>query len=389
MSLSLDDIVFLQSDKAQNLLRDYATADVSDNNMLNLIMSLRKSLTMEQTSAILTTVRLRQQAVDKFPHHTDNLLFTDDSLQQASDVSVRQYRAGLVAGRSVADICCSIGSDAMAFAEHRCDVVGFDIDPVRIAIARHNADVMGLSVTFEMRDVTQMTYAHYDVMFYDPARRKSDGNRIYDVEQYIPPLSLVHQFHAEQIAIKLSPAVDLNQLHHYGGQVEFISVEGSLKEAVLWMNREDTHPMATLIHDNHAHHLHYDHDAQVDVRPPGAWLFEPDASVLRAGLVQHLAEQLGATMLDETIAYVSMDARVDTVWGRYWRIEDWMPFNLKKLRRYLVERDVGQVTVKKRGFPMSPEEVIRKLKLKKGRESRVLVMTRHQGEPIVLICHAL
>jgi hypothetical protein len=389
MPLSLDDIVFLQSDEAQSLLQDYAMADVSDSNMLNLVMVLRQSLSMEQTSAILTTVRLRQQAVDKFPYDAHNLLFTDDSLQQASDVRIRQYRAGLVAGRSVADICCSIGSDALAFAGRGCDVVGFDIDPVRIAIARHNAEVMGLPVMFEVRDVTQMRYAHYDVMFYDPARRKSDGNRIFDVEQYIPPLSLAHQFHAEQIAVKLSPAVDLNQLREYGGQVEFVSVEGSLKEAVLWMNRADMHPMATLIQGDHVHQLHYDHDAQVDVRPPRAWLFEPDASVLRAGLVQHLAEQLGATMLDDTIAYVSMDARVETVWGRYWRVEDWMPFNLKKLKRYLVERDVGQVTVKKRGFPMSPEEVIRKLKLKKGRESRVLVMTRHQGEPVVVICHAL
>ena len=114
--------------------------------------------------------------------------------------------------------------------------------------------------------------------------------------------------------------------------------------------------------------------------------FEPDPSILRAGLVQNLAVELNATMLDETIAYLTLDEQIATPWGRYWQIVDWMPFNLKKLRRYLVERQVRHVTVKKRGFPMSPEEVIAKLKLKKGTESRVLVMTRLRNNPIVLIC---
>ena len=54
---------------------------------------------------------------------------------------------------------------------------------------------------------------------------------------------------------------------------------------------------------------------------------------------------------------------------------DWMPFNLKRLRATLRERNVGQVTVKKRGSALSPEELIAKLKLK-GDNSRVLALTR-------------
>ena len=132
-----------------------------------------------------------------------------------------------------------------------------------------------------------------------------------------------------------------------------------------------------------------EHDVEVEVTKPRNWFFEPDASILRAGLVQDLAVTLNATLLDETIAYLTSDHRMKTQWGRYWRILDWMPFNLKKLRQYLTQRNVRHLTVKKRGFPMLPEEVIRKLKLKKGDESRVLVMTRWQGNHIVIICEAL
>jgi len=385
MLFTLDDIKFLISDAGQEVLVTYAKANASEANTLQLLTELRKSLTLEQASAILSTLRLRQKAVHKFPDFADNMLFTEDSLQQSSDPKIRQYRAQSLAPQSVLDVCCSIGSDALAFAEVGHSVLGLDIDPVRIEVARYNASVVGLDVKFTIADVTQSIPDNYNLIFYDPARRTSEGNRIFNVEQYIPPVSLIHQFRAEEIAVKLSPAVDLSQLSSYGGQVEFISVDGDLKEAVLWQKRPTARPIATLISDT-IHHFTHDADAQVEITEPKQWLFEPDSSILRAGLVQHLAMQLDATMLDDTIAYLTLDKRVLTPWGRYWRILDWMPFNLKKLRRYLVEHNVKTVTVKKRGFPMSPDEVIAKLKLKKGIESRVLVMTRLQGQPIVIIC---
>lgn len=389
MSLSQADIQFLMSDAGHDILSEYAMADVSDKNTLPLITTLRKTLNAEQAGAILSTLRLRQKAVDKYPHYADQLLFTDDSLQQASDYSIRQYRAQQVKGESVLDVCCSIGSDTLAYAQAGFVAQGLDIDPVRIMIAQHNADVMGLSVQFDVADVMQPIPQAHDFIFFDPARRTAEGNRIFNVEQYIPPLSLVDTFKANEIAVKLSPAVDLKQLESYGGQVEFISVSGDLKEAVLWLNRKSQNPLATLLIGDDSHYLVADDHISVELAEPRAWLFEPDASILRSGAVQHLASLLDATLLDETIAYLTMDERVDTVWGRYWQILDWMPFNLKKLRRYLVEHHVGRVTVKKRGFPMSPEEVIQKLKLKKGAESRVLVMTRYNGNPIVLICNEI
>lgn len=385
MAISLDDVAFLTSEVGQQVLTEYADVDVSEKNTLRLITQLRQSLTPEQASAILITIRLRQKAVEKFPDYAENMLFTDQSLQQASDFRIRQYRANLNETQTVLDLCCSIGSDALSFAQAGHMVTGMDIDPTRIAIAKHNAAVMGLTVDFQVADVTATDFRS-DFIFFDPARRTADGNRIFDVERYIPPLSLIHRHHAHEIAVKLSPAVDLAQLEPYGGQVEFISVEGDLKEAILWKNRPQSPPFATLVTDT-VHHFRHETESEVEVAAPNQWLFEPDPSILRAGLVQDLAAKMDATMLDETIAYLTMDKRVDTPWGRYWQILDWMPFNLKKLRRYLVEHQVRHITVKKRGFPMSPEEVIAKLKLRKGSESRVLVMTRLHNEPIVLICN--
>ncbi len=386
MPLSLSDIAFLRSDRASTILHAHASSDISTANTLAVIAELRQSLSMQEAAAIVTTLRLRHKAEDKFPHIANAMLFTEAGLQQASHPLIRNYRAALIKSGSVLDLCCGIGSDSLTFAASGKRVLGLDIDAVRIAVARHNAEIMSSPADFKIADVRRPLPAGYDCLFFDPARRDAQGRRIHHVERYIPPLSLARSWRVREICVKLSPAVDLRQIEAYGGRVEFISVKGQLTEALLWLNSPVARPTATLLTGTEMHHLQYDQESKVEITAPAAWLLEPDPAVLRAGLVQHLAADLNATMMDETIAYLTLDDRLETPWGRYWKVLDWMPFQLKRLRRYLVERGVGRVTVKKRGFPLAPEELIRLLRLRDGGDSRVLVMTRHRGAPIAIIC---
>ena len=386
MPLTLDDISFLSGDHGRDLLRTYAHVDVSEDKVLPLLSELRATLDHRQAAALLTTLQLRKIAARKFPNHAHQMLFTDEALQQASNPLIRAYRSARFHSQAVLDACCGIGADSLSLAAAGRRVLGLDIDPVRIAIARHNAAATGISADFETADVTRGLPDGFNGIFYDPARRDAHGRRIFDVERYQPPLSLIQQWRAQEIVVKLSPGVQIRQLAGYGGQLEFISVAGQLTEALLWQHRQASPPLATLITPDSIHHLAHHPSANVPVSAPKAWLFEPDPAVIRSGALRHLAAQMNATLLDDTIAYLTLDADSSTPWGRYWRILDWMPFSLKRLRRYLVARGVGQVTVKKRGFPMSPEEVIAKLRLKHGDDSRVLVMTRYQGRPIAIIC---
>ncbi|MCY3916404.1 MAG: methyltransferase domain-containing protein [Chloroflexi bacterium] len=386
MALTLEDIEFLRGDRARDMLAAYADCDLTDANTLQLLTRLRASLTPREASAVLQTLQLREKATTKFPRYGSSMLFTDDALQQASGPAARRYRARLFGARSVLDLCCGIGSDTLAFAAAGSQALGLEIDPVRIAIARHNAEAMNLDARFEVADVRASIPAGYDCIFFDPSRRDERGRRIRDVERQLPPLSLVKEWRADEICVKLSPAVDRRQLESYGGCLEFISVAGDLSEALLWTRRPCAPPLATKLVDGAAYHLNHRAGEPAAIAPPKSWLVEPDPAVLRAGLVQRLAQDLNATMLDDSIAYLSADERIETPWARYWAILDWMPFQLKRLRRYLAERGVNKVTVKKRGFPMPPEQLKRQLRLKKGSESRVLVMTRHRGQPIAIIC---
>ena len=100
------------------------------------IAALRKQFG-ERTAALVETVLLRRRAADKLPG-TGEWLFTDEALQQASAAAVASHRAQRLAGRIVHDVTCSIGTEVAALRGCAARVVGSDIDPVRLAMARHN-----------------------------------------------------------------------------------------------------------------------------------------------------------------------------------------------------------------------------------------------------------
>jgi SAM-dependent methyltransferase len=434
MAITLRDIEFLVSSEGEALLERLAREDLSEANTLRLLTALRKDHAPEQAGAALEMARLRLKAVDKFGDDARRLFFTRDALEQASDPLVRAYRAqriiNLTPGPSpyngegsqnctdsdfqiinnnrsvirVVDAGCGIGADSLAFVG--ADVVGLDMDAVRVEIARYNVAALGLkNVHFEVADIRE-GLPDGDVAFFDPARRDAQGKRIYDVEHYQPPLSIVRGWTHPLRVVKLSPGVDLAQVAAYGGAVEFISVAGDLKEAVLWLGAGWEGYRATLLDGENIYQWGNatppptpsaalpvygegeEYNTHVSISPPRGWLVEPDPAILRAGLVQDVAAALNGFMLDETIAYFTTDVQPDSAWVRAWHVLDWMPFNLKKLRAYLREHNVGNVTVKKRGSPLTPETLIPQLKLKGG-ESRTLVLTRLQGEPIVMICETM
>jgi SAM-dependent methyltransferase len=385
LSITLSNLDFLTSDAGASLLQRLALEDLSEANTLALLTRLRKEYDADQARAALTLAQLRRKAEAKFGAGAARMYFTADALEQASDPRISKYRAQTAIGLRVVDAGCGIGADSLAMARAGGDVLGLDSDPLRIAMARLNAAALSLSARFEVADIRD-GLPSADFAFFDPARRDSDGKRMFRVEDYQPPLSIVRSWDVPRIAVKLSPGVNLDELRSYNGSVEFISVEGDLKEAVLWLGLERPSLQAVLIAGDDVHIW-----SQPNVMPdaptaePHGWLVEPDPALLRAGLVQAVAPAFEGALLDETIAYFTTPTKPDSVWVRGWQILDWMPFHLKRLRAYLRERNIGRVTVKKRGLAITPEELTAKLKLQ-GEGSCTLVLTRLRGEPVVLIC---
>ena len=167
-------------------------------------------------------------------------------------------------------------------------------------------------------------------------------------------------------------------------------MRGELKEAVLWFGPLKTATRRATILPG-PYQLAFDGADQSSISlnrisNPGTFLYEPDPAVIRSGLVSTLAEILNASQMDPDFVYLTSEILSSTPFARVWRIEDWLPFNLKRLRAYLRQHHIGHVTVKKHGSPLEPDFLIHQLRLKGDQES-ILVLTHLRGALIVIVCN--
>jgi len=361
-----------------------------DEAFLANLARLDRRLPAALAKAALETAGLRVKARSKFSR-AQAMYFTREALEQASGEAIARYRARRFDGLSaVVDLGCCIGGDSLALAE-RCRVTGFDLDPLRLAMAAQNVAAYERAdhAAFVAGDFTQLALPPAEAFFFDPARRVG-GRRKFSVRQYVPPLEAVRGWLPRLPAggVKISPGVELDELAGYDCEIEFISERGELKECALWFGGfKSALRRASLIDGTAVHTLLADPAAASAIDPPGpplAYLYEPDPAVLRAGLVTTLAAQLGARQLDPDIAYLTAAAVQPTPLARAFVLEAALPFQLKRLREALRARGVGRVTVKKRGSPLEPETLIKQLRLS-GPEERIVFLTHVLGEPWALI----
>ncbi|MBD0839156.1 THUMP-like domain-containing protein [Streptomyces sp. TRM68416] len=352
---------------------------------------LRREHPAELVSAALGQARLRQRAAAKFgAEDAGRMFFTPNGVEQSTRASVAAYRARRLTElgvTSVADLCCGIGGDAIALARAGIRVLAVDRDPLTVAAARANAEALGLTDLFEVReaDVTEVDTAGYDAVFVDPARRSSKRGRIFDPEAYSPPLSWAvgAASKAPHAALKIAPGIP-HEAIPAGAEAEWISDGGDVKEAVLWFGTEPGAVRATLLPGPRT--LLGRGLPDPAVRPVGRYLYEPDGAVIRAHLVAEVAEELAGGLVDPTIAYITADDLRPTPYATAYEITDRLPFNVKKLKALLREREVGILTVKKRGSAVEPEELRKKVR-PQGPNSATVFLTRVAGAPTMLLGH--
>lgn len=396
--LSLELAHWLLTNEAQAALAPLIEQDLGDHALIPILQTLRERYTSDQAAALLDQARLRQKAPAKFGPRARQMLFVDEALQQASGQTIARYRAARYAPFGfVADLGCGIGGDALALSEQCDTLLALDLDPVRLLLAGHNLRVAGgaAQVQLEQTDWTTFPFPpSVQAAFADPTRRV-EGRRVFSLHEMQPSLDAILdvQRRLPNLGVKVMPGVPDEELPP-DCEVEFISEGGTCKEGVLWFGalQRGARRTATLIESDSergptTHTLRSDAPAPpVEVTPPRAFLWEPDACVIRATLVAQVAHQLGATQIDEQIAYLTSDAPADNPFVRGWPVIEHAPFNLKELNRRLRALDANVITVKKRGSPIEPETFRRRLKSNPRGQLVTIFVTRVRDEPWMIIC---
>jgi len=387
--MTLDDWAWLRGDDGQALLAHLAERAIVEADLIGHLTRLGKRYGQSRAAAAVETAWLRQKARAKFERAGD-MYFVREALEQASGEVVARHKAQRFRRcRRVADLGCGIGGDTIALGEV-APVLAVERDELRLRMAAANAAAYGVAGQLEAvcADWTRLDLAGQEALYLDPSRRAGD-KRAFSIHEYEPPLSILPALArlAPAVAAKIAPGVRYDELVRLGVEAEweFISHEGECKEAVLWCGDLKTcGRRATLLPGGHT--LTDQALAEpIAVGKPGSYLYEPDGAVIRAHLVEQLAAAEGLHKIHPEIAYLSGDRLVETPFARAYRVEEAHPFHLKRLKERLRQLDVGRLVVKKRGFPVDPEAFRKQLKLD-GSQAKVLILTRVEDRPTMLIC---
>ena len=380
-----------------------AAAELAGGDPLAAAAALRGAgVPADLAAAALTQAELRRRAAAKFGGDADRMFFTRAGLEQATRSAVAERRAARLRAtgvRTLGDLGCGIGADAIAAARAGIVVNALEADPATAAIAAANAEALGLDgITVKHGDATAADLSDVDAVFCDPARRR-DGRRVFDPAAYSPPWDFVAALpeRVPRTVLKLAPGID-HALIPPGAEAEWVSVRGEVVEAAFWcgplaevprratlLGAADVPSRATPLGGVE---LTGSGVAKAPVGPLAPYLYDPDGAVVRAHLVAEFAATVAGHLADPEIAYVYAEAPAPTPYARCLAIEEVLPFSLKRLRALLRERGVGRLEILKRGSALEPERLRRDLRLS-GPAAATLVLTRVAGAPTALICAPL
>lgn len=323
---------------------------------LQLASALRAELPdPTRRTAVLAAAVARRRARARWPD-ADRLLFTRVGLEQASDPAVSAWRASRFAGAAaVEDRAAGLGGDTLALAAVVGEVTAVDLDPARLRLLRHNAEVRDVTVRTVAADALRRPPPRRGAVHLDPARRVGQ-RRVRRLADHQPsvPAALAHLRPVAEgagVAVVLSPAVALDDpALPAGAELEFVQRGRDLVESVLWtggLAQPGAVATATLLDDDGSHLVSAHRQGpprQLPVGPVGAVLLDLVPAAVRARLHGELAATLGARRLAERRALLTVDEPPPaSPWWRARHVVDVLPARGAALRRRLRHDDVPEV----------------------------------------------
>ncbi len=249
------------------------------------------------------------------------------------------------------------------------------------------------------------------LIFIDPARRDDAGNKVVSLKDCTPDVTVLQEemlSKADYVIIKLSPMLDwhraVSELSHVR-EVHIISVNNECKELLLVLSARNMGDMEASSADGEVKHagnlrIYCVNDAQsfvcdeldmesspVRIAPPVLeemqYLYEPNASLMKAGCFGVLSGRYDARMLSKNSHLFVSQAPIEAFPGRSFRIIAVSSFNKKELKRHL--SGITKANIATRNFPLSVAELRKRLKLKDGGETYIFATTLSNESHMLVI----
>ena len=350
-------------------------------------------------SFVLHQIKGWQLARKKLPSWAthEQLLYPQQlAMEQCSSEQTARYKQQLVQrlcgkrlGEStLVDLTGGLGVDFSFMAQGFKKVYYVEQQAELCALGKHNFPLLGLpSARVISGDGTTFLRSMSDragVIYLDPARRDAAGSKTYAIEDCTPDVALLSDELVEKalwVVVKLSPMLDWHaavaQLKHVC-EVHIVSVGGECKELLLVMQRHVGEHSLQLyaVNDDNVFACSAEEAQQ---RAPLLrtstfdYLFEPHASLMKAGCFAALSARYGVEALATNTHLFAAMMPVNDFPGRQFRVLSVTPFAKKSLKSALHGIDKANLAV--RNFPLSVAELRKRLKLKEGGEHYLFATT--------------
>ena len=254
-----------------------------------------------------------------------------------------------------------------------------------------------LGITYDQPRSLLKTNLGLKIIFIDPARRDDAGNKVVSLKDCTPDVTVLQEemlLKADYVIIKLSPMLDwhraISELSHVR-EVHIISVNNECKELLLVLSARNMGENLRIYCINDAQSFVCDEldmeSSSVKIAPSSLeemqYLYEPNASLMKAGCFGVLSERYDARMLSKNSHLFVSREPIAVFPGRSFRIIAVSSFNKKELKRHL--SGITKANIATRNFPLSVAELRKRLKLKDGGETYIFATTLSDESHVLVI----
>ena len=365
---------------------------------LALQRSKYKHLTDAEWRWFLQQVEGRERTAEKLPTFAtieDWWYPVRLSCEQCSSELTARYKASLVSGEKMLDLTGGYGVDTYFLSEQFAHTDYVEQNAELCRIATHNfsqptpALPKGKAINVHNCSAEDFLSSHngeaargYDLIFIDPARRDSHGGKVFRLEDCTPnvvdllPTLLAH---GKRVMIKLSPMLDLTQavtsLSQVSWDIYVVAIKNEVKELLLLSGGSGRITAIDLAKKEQVFVFSKEEEQKAQSAighlplEIGNFIYEPSAAILKAGAYKLVAERFGLHKLDINTHLYASDTLVPDFPGRIWKIVE--------------KQALKQANVLVRNYPLTPEQLKKKLHLRDGGTAYV-IGCRVAGKPTLL-----
>lgn len=396
--MSTDILNALSRPDIRDFIRDHAEDDVA-------ILALKKPPGHDWPyREVLEQIRARQKAGGKLAAWMDipGFIFPGpDTIEQASSLAAARYKAGLVKVKSFIDLTGGAGADSWAFAGKRATGIVIERDRESAARLAHNFALTHPGKVQVIENAAEYVLADLppaDLILIDPQRRDSTKRGIFRLEDGSPSvmeLLPLLQEKTRYVLLKTAPFLDIAQTLEAlpaVRQVHVVEHEGDCKEVLYLLdfkNAAETPPVITAARiDAQGAALHSlsftaaeEEDAPLRIAEPGKYLYEPSPAFLKSGAFKLLASRYPVFKLGRHTHLYTSKKVCPAFPGRAFKIIEALPVRKDAMKKAIPGLKAHLAV---RNFPMSVEDLRKKLALKDGGEDYLFACTLENGRKTIL-----